>query len=106
LLTEVKVSRTETGDETLELANDDALSASVGFMVNDPRRDQQLDRYTKTRRINRAFLDHLAFVGVPAYGGAKVMSVRGEPDLPAVETPGIDDILDDPIFQWANNRIR
>ncbi|AAN01971.1 gp39 [Mycobacterium phage Corndog] len=111
LICEVKVSRTDYGDETLELARDDALSASIGFLVKNPKFDQDLDRYTKTRRVNRAFLDHLAFVGQPAYEGARVLAMRGEdrllePETPLSPTPRLDEFLNDPILQWASKTVR
>lgn len=107
LITDIKVSKTEAGDETLQLAADHVLHPSVGFRLNNPHRDQTLDRNTMTRRINRAFLDHLAFVGVPAYPEAKVLAVRGastqtEADLPPLpETPRMDAFLDDPFVRQA-----
>lgn len=52
LITELKISRTDLGDETLELARDDALSASVGFMVKDPFRDQELASSTSIAVIS------------------------------------------------------
>lgn len=105
LITEVKVAKTPIGDETLELARDRSISASVGFMVKDPKRDQHLDRYTQTRKINRAFLHHLAFVAEPAYGGTSILSVRSTQDVTPIQTPRIDDILNDPIFQLAHERV-
>lgn len=111
LIGEVKISRTDRGDETLQLAADDALSVSAGFLVKDRRRDEVLDRRTKTRRINRAFLDHLAFVGQPAYPGARILAMRGEgniaeSELPRLVTPRIDEFTNDPIFQWVADRAR
>lgn len=106
LVTDVKISRTAVGTETLELANDRSLSASVGFWIKDPRRDQELNRETRTRRIHRAFLDHLAFVATPAYVGAEILSVRSEPNLPVIDTPYIDEFQNDPIFKWANEQIK
>lgn len=106
LITELKISRTGPGDETLELANDRNVDVSVGYMVKN-RLDQMLDPNTKTRRINRAFLDHIAFVADrPAYPGAKVLAVRTEAgdDSVVPGTPSIDDFQNDPIFQWANSR--
>jgi phage head maturation protease len=108
LITDVKVSKTDAGDETLQLANDHVLSPSVAFRMNNPYKDQELDRRTMVRRINRAFVDHLAFVGVPAYPDAKVLAVRGasgprtETELPPLaETPRIDKFLDDPFVRQA-----
>lgn len=109
LVSEVKISRTADGDETLELASDEALFPSIGFMIKNPRFDQELDQYTKTRRVNRAFLDHLAFVGQPAYDGAKVLAMRS--DSPQQEpqvssTPRMDEFLNDPVLRWAAERVR
>jgi phage head maturation protease len=109
LISEVKISRTADGDETLELASDEALFPSIGFMIKNPKFDQELDPYTKTRRVNRAFLDHLAFVGQPAYEGAKVLAMRSEDssqDQPMVSgTPRMDEFLNDPVLQWAAKRV-
>jgi phage head maturation protease len=115
LVSEVKISMTDQGDEVLALADDDALAVSVGFMVGNSRFDQDLDRYTKTRRINRAFLDHLAFVGQPAYDGAKVLAMRADGSslgldengtIVASPTPRMDEFLKDPILQWASSHVR
>lgn len=104
LVTDLKISRTDAGDETLELANDGNLDVSIAFRVGN-RLDQSLDRNTKTRRINRAFLEHIAFVADrPAYPGARVLAVRteGNPDPNPSDTPFIDEFQIDPIFKWAN----
>jgi phage head maturation protease len=100
----MKISRTARGDETLELARDGILSASAGFMVKG-RLDQTLDRRSMTRRIHRAFLDHVSLVGTPAYEGAKIMAFRNSADspealLPPLVTPRVDDWLNDPIHRW------
>lgn len=108
LITDIKVSKGESGDDTLELANDGVLHPSVGFAMANPHQDQDLDRRSMVRRINRAFLHHLSFVGEPAYPDAKVLAVRAgeaphtEADLPPLkETPRMDEWLNDPIVQWA-----
>ena len=75
LVSEVRVAPTVLGDETLTLAGEDMLSASVAFAVRG--RDQVLDKSSMTRRIRRAHLDHLSFVEDAAYRGAKVLAVRG-----------------------------
>jgi len=114
LVSEIKISRTAVGDETLELAADEALWPSIGFLVKNPKFDQEIDRYKKTRRVNRAFLDHLAFVGQPAYEGAKVLAMRAAADMSNLEseqapfspTPRMDEFLADPILQWASERAR
>jgi len=114
LVSEIKISRTREGDDTLELAADGALWPSIGFMVKNPRFDQELDRQSKTRRVTRAFLDHLAFVGQPAYEGAKILAMRSAAEAamlePEVEvqpeqvsrTPLMDQYLNDPIMKWMH----
>jgi HK97 family phage prohead protease len=82
LVAEVKISRTTLGQETLELCEDDVLSASAGFGLL--RRDdgrvwddaEVWERNRAVRRLNRLWLDHLAFVPNPAYPDAAVISVR------------------------------
>lgn len=107
---DLKISKTVSGDETLQLAIDDALSPSVGFMARPS--DHRLDRRTMTRRINRAFLDHLSLVPQPAYVGAKILGVReagksvDAATLPPIITPSIDEFMSDPIFGWAAERFK
>jgi phage head maturation protease len=107
LITKVKVSKGSMGDDTLHLAADLAVSPSVGFQIKDPQRDQILNRATKTRRVNRAFLHHLSFVAEPAYTGARILSVRSG-DTPLVESPPaaprMDEFANDPVLQWALQR--
>jgi phage head maturation protease len=100
----VKIAKTPLGDETLTLADEGILGVSVGFAVRG--RDQILDRMTKRRRIQRAFLDHLAFPDNGAYEGAQVVGVRsGErrtaTDLPRLDTPFLDDVV-----AWMESRRR
>jgi phage head maturation protease len=108
LITDIKVSKGDSGDDTLELANDGVLHPSVGFAMANPHQDQELDRRSMTRRINRAFLHHLSFVGEPAYPDAKVLAVRAgdaphtEADLPPMpSTPRMNEFLDDPFVRQA-----
>lgn len=101
---ELKISKTTAGDETLELAHDKALFPSVGFAARGG--DHRLDRHNMTRRVNRAFLHHVAFVHTPAYANAKVLSVRADHEDKAVVTPALDEFYSDPIFQWAEDRLR
>lgn len=108
LVTDLKISRTSTGDDALELARDGNLSVSVGFMVKN-RLDQVLDARSKTRRIARAFLDHIALVGQPAYAGAGVIGTRGEgsdTEIGESRTPALDEFLEDDIFKWAQDRAK
>lgn len=96
LVAQVRVAPTPLGDETLALADEDCLGASVGFAVRG--RDQELNRRAlpmQARVIRRAFMDHLAFVPDPAYEGAGVLSVRSASspaaDLRPLVTPDLDE---------------
>lgn len=83
LITEIKLAKTPLGEETLALAADQLIDASVGFAPIEQR--WSADR--QERRILRAYLDHLAFVGDPAYPGARVLDVRAAADLELVTEP-------------------
>lgn len=87
LVAEVRVARTARGDDTLALAEEGMIRASIGFGVR--LRDQILDRGAMTRRILRAFVDHLALVEDPAYEGAAVLAVRSTDDVLAASLPPI-----------------
>ena len=95
LVSAVRIAQTPLGDETLALADEDCLGASVGFAVRGS--DQELNRQSRQRIIKRAFLDHLAFVPDPAYQSAGVLSVRSgsalAADLPQLVTPNLDELL-------------
>lgn len=98
LVATVKIGKTALGDETLALADEDMLSASIGFGVRG--RDQVLNKRTMQRRIRRAFADHLAFVEKPAYAGADVLDVRAAEQFdtsvettPLGETPLLDEYV-------------
>jgi phage head maturation protease len=96
LVSEVRIAQTPLGDETLALADEEILGASVGFAARG--RDQVFDRGTHSRRIKRAFVDHLAFTATPAYANAMPIDVRdGEPlpnaaNLPPLVTPALDEV--------------
>ena len=85
LVTEVRISQTELGHETLALCDDDVLSASAGFALlkRDDGRvwdDAEVwERSRAVRRLNRLWLDHLSFVPNPAYAAAAVLDVRSAP---------------------------
>jgi len=108
LVADVRIARTDLGEETLALADDDCISASVGFGVRPS--DQKLERRTMTRRIKNAYLDHLSFVESPAYVGARVLSVRdttgGEAaKLEPIRTPLLDQFAADDVLRWAAERL-
>ena len=110
LLARLKIAATPRGDDTLELAADDMLSPSAGFYNKTPS-DVIVNRRMMTRRVLRAFLDHIAMVEAPAYAGARVLAVREDQsglataDEPLYEAPALDDAINDPVFQWAASRI-
>jgi hypothetical protein len=101
LVSEVRIAPTPRGDETLALANEDMLSVSVGFAVRG--RDQVLEKRSMTRRIRKAFVDHLAFVESPSYAGATIRGVRKDEDIfgafdgvddrPPLHTPNLDELV-------------
>lgn len=109
LVAEIRIAKTPLGDETLALAEEDCLSSSVGFGVMP--QDQELDRRSMTRRIRKAYLDHIAFVESPAYVGAQVLSVRDTDGggaaavLEPIRTPLIDEFTNDEILRWASQRL-
>lgn len=110
LVVDAYISKTELGDETLQLAKDGILGASVGMAIRSS--DQVLERRngSRTRRIRRAFLDHLALVPDPAYQGAEVLAVRHEDTLVEEEvdssilTPRMNEFSEDPILAWMFER--
>jgi phage head maturation protease len=101
LVSEIRIAPTDLGDETLTLLNEDMLSASAGFGVRGSWQDLNRPK----RRINKAFLDHIAFVESPAYVGARVLAVREDgkqpnaADLPPLDTPNLNEVLD-----WLKTR--
>ena len=105
LIADVRIANTPLGMETLALAREDCLSASVGFGALP--KWTRIDMRNKVRRIERAHLDHLSFVETPAYAGAEVLEVRGyvaEAAMP-YRSPDIDVLAEDPVFRWADGRL-
>jgi HK97 family phage prohead protease len=81
---EIKVSKTALGDETLELARDRLLDASIGFAI--PRPDGERWEGRNRRRVVKAWLHEVSLVSEPAYAGAKVLGIRSD----ASRTPNLD----------------
>lgn len=110
LVAEVRISQTPLGEETLALADDDVLGASVEFAA--PLRHQILDKVAMTRRHTRAYIDQIALVPDPAYVGATVQSVRSSltqsPDaaMKPLSTPVLDEFLADDVLRWARERFQ
>lgn len=109
LVTLVRVAKTPRGDETLNLAAEDMIGASIGYRIKNPS-DVELHRQRHLRRVNRAFLDHLSFVETPTFEGAKVLAVRAESsglavvENPLPPTPNLDEFMNDPLLGWARSR--
>jgi phage head maturation protease len=103
LAARARIAKTELGDETLTLAGEGVLGVSIGFGVRGS--DQVLNRAEGTRRIRRAFVDHLAFPDNGAYEGAQIIDVRSErrqaADMPPLDTPNIDEVV-----AWMRSRGR
>jgi Escherichia/Staphylococcus phage prohead protease len=73
-----KISKTQHGDDVLELIKDRAINAlSVGFI---PVCDRWSHDRSSVIRV-RADLDHVAVVRVPAYPGAMITSLRADQHL-------------------------
>lgn len=111
LFTRLKIVKGPKGDEVLDLAEDDMISASVGYRAQKPS-DVHLDKQARHRTVLNAFLDHLGMVEDPAFKGAKVLAVRGEPsglivadDGPLAATPLLDEFMSDPVLAWARGRL-
>jgi hypothetical protein len=86
------------------------ISPSVGYKAQKLS-DVELDKRARHRTVLNAWLDHLGMVEDPAFKGAKVLAVRGEPsELPVDEgplpsTPLLDEFLNDPVLVWARGRL-
>jgi HK97 family phage prohead protease len=106
LFTVVKVAKGPAGDEVLNLAEDDMISASIGYQAQKPS-DVQIDRQGRSRVVVKAWLNHLGMVEAPTWDSARVLAVRmdesghpvAEDPLPA--TPLLDEYVNDPLWQWA-----
>jgi len=98
LVAEVQAAKTDEGDEVLSLADDHMVWASVRFGAW--AKDVLMNRANMTRRVLRAFVEHLSFVEDPAYGGAEVLGVRDgsglvvmAADLPPLpSTPAVEEM--------------
>lgn len=106
----VKVAKGPRGDDVLNLAEDDMISASVGYRASKPS-DVQLDKPAKRRTVLNAWLDHLGMVEDPAFTKARVLAVREDQsgllvaEGPLPNTPALDEYMNDPILQWARDYV-
>ena len=98
LVAATRIAKTPLGDETLALADDECLGASVGYAA--PPRYVELDKTGRPglRRVKRAFMDHLSFVSDPTWESAAVLSVRSATppssatELSPLVTPALDEL--------------
>lgn len=93
LVAEVRMSRTELGEETLVLADDGVLGVSAGFRLLEEngrvRPGAEVWETRSRRRLNHLWLHHIAMTADPVYEGARVLAVRSAPDAPAA-APAVD----------------
>lgn len=124
LIADIRIAKTQLGDDTLGLAADDCLSSSIGFAAMP--KWEEVNRTAKTRRINTAHLDHIALTASPAYQNADVLAVREAiarqlDDSQLIDlltnilvsarppeqrsTPNLDQYIGDDVFRWADERL-
>jgi HK97 family phage prohead protease len=104
LIAELRISRTDLGNETLELAADDILKASAGFRLLEEKATGKAKPgaavwETRDRvRLNHLWLDHVALTPVPAHESARVVAVRrqaadDDAEASVLATPNLDRVL-------------
>lgn len=81
----IKIRRTADGDQALDDCADGLLGASVGMAVRAADETLGKGPNGETRRVHKAYLDHIALTPTPAYAGAAVLDVRAA--LPVVDLP-------------------
>jgi len=87
LVAELRMSKTELGEETLTLADEGLLDASAGFsLLHDAAgkmaANAEVWEARDRRRLNHLYLHHVALTPEPAYETANVLAVRSGPALP------------------------
>jgi phage head maturation protease len=94
LVAELRISKTELGEETLALADDGVLDASAGFALMHDRQTGKVKPGAEVwetrsrRRLNHLYLDHIALTPDPAYETANVLAVRAQdPEATATVMP-------------------
>jgi HK97 family phage prohead protease len=81
----IKIARTELGDETLTLADEEILDGSAGFL---PMPGGEKWEHRARRRLTKCWLGHIALTPDPAYVDARVLAVRtSEADETRKERP-------------------
>jgi HK97 family phage prohead protease len=92
LVAELRIAKTPLGDETLELADQECLDASAGFL---PMPGGERWEGRTVRHLDRAWLGHIAMTPEPAYQDARVLSVRSASLTEApggISTPNIEQV--------------
>ena len=88
LVAELRIAKTELGDETLALADDDCLDASAGFV---PMQGGESWPERNLRRLSKLWLGEIAMTPDPAYSGTHVLAVRSQQEPgERLETPNLD----------------
>jgi len=100
LVAEVRMFTSPLGEETLTLCAEGGLSMSAGFaLMREQGATGPVKKGAETwsenrsvRRLNDLWLDHVSFVGNPAYETAAVLDVRAAEiaEKSAVSTPNLD----------------
>jgi HK97 family phage prohead protease len=92
LVAELRIAKTLLGDETLELADEEILDASAGFL---PMPGGERWENRSVRHLDRLWLGHIAMTPEPAYQTARVLSVRSQSLTEASQgilTPNIEQV--------------
>jgi HK97 family phage prohead protease len=90
LVAEVRIAQTPLGDETLQLAEEEILDASAGFLPM-PGGESWVGR--NLRRLTKVWLGHIAMTPDPAFESARVLAVRSaEERIEPVGTPNLDQV--------------
>lgn len=86
-----RISNTPLGDETLRLADDGILRASIGAVVSR----SGMEIRNGLRRVFRiSVLDHIALLPNAAYKGARVLAVRSADEFDVeAPTPNLESVL-------------
>jgi phage head maturation protease len=89
LVAEVRIARTQLGDETLQLAEEEILDASAGFL---PMPGGERWEGRSLRRLLKVWLGHIAMTPDPAFESAKVLAVRSATadEIERERTPNLD----------------
>lgn len=85
LVAAVRIAQTQLGDETLQLADEEILDASAGFL---PMPGGETWQGRSVRRLTKLWLGHIAMTPDPAFEEARVLAVRSQERIEeAAENP-------------------